>query len=241
MLRFLLLAAAALSQGALAAEFSVSPIRVDLGRGVRSAVVNIANDDQRPLRMQLSLAEWTQDAEGKDVYVDSDALVYYPRLMTVEPKDKRIVRVGLKAAAEAVEKTYRLFIDELPEIAAPEARAAASGLTFTIRFALPLFVPPAEPRLEGRIESMRLRDGQLEIAVRNAGNVSFRIHAVAASSGKFKSEAGGWYLLAGATRVHRVDIPAAECRRMRRLEVTVKADKLSLQGGLDVEAGMCPR
>ncbi len=102
-------------------------------------------------------------------------------------------------------------------------------------------MPPAAPRLEGAIESIRLRDGKLEVAVRNPGNVSFRIHSITASGGAFKTEAGGWYLLAGATRVHRIDIPADACRRLRRLEVTVKADKLSLQGGLDVQAGMCPR
>lgn len=241
MLRVILFAVACLAVPADAAEFSVSPIRVELPRGARSAAVSVANEDERPLRMQLRLMEWTQDGEGKDLYRESDELIYYPRLMSVPPRDKRLVRIGVKAPAGAAERTYRLYIDELPGVADGELRPAVSGVSFTIRFALPVFVPPLEPSLRGAIESITLRDGKLNVAVRNPGNLSFRIASVAARGEAFAAEAGGWYLLAGATRVHTLDIPAEACRRLRRLDVTVKADKLSLEGGLDVDAGMCPR
>jgi fimbrial chaperone protein len=241
MLRVILLAAACLAAPAHAAEFSVSPIRVELPRGVRSAAVSVANEDERPLRMQLRLMEWTQDGEGKDLYRESDELIYYPRLMSVPPRDKRLVRVGVKAPAGAAERTYRLYIDELPGVGDDALRPAASGVSFTIRFALPVFVPPLEPNLRGAIDSITLQDGKLRVVVRNPGNLSFRIASVTARGEAFAAEVGGWYLLAGVTRVHTLDIPAAACRRLRRLDVTVKADKLSLEGGLDVDAGMCPR
>ena len=224
---------------AAAAEFSVSPIRVDVPRGARSAAVSVANDDAQPLRMQLRLMEWTQDAEGKDVHTESDALVYYPRMMTIAPGEKRLVRIGIKAPAGAAERAYRLYIDELPAPAAE--RAAASGLTFSIRFALPVFVAPAEATLRGSIDSITLREGKLRVAVSNPGNRSFRITTVGARGGAFAAESAGWYLLAGATRVHQFDVPAEACRGLRRLDVTVKADGLSLEGGLDVDAGMCTR
>ena len=226
---------------ACAAEFSVSPIRVELARGARSAAVSVANEDPQPLRMQLRLVEWSQDAEGKDLYRDSDELIYYPRLMTIQPREKRLVRIGVKTAGGAAERTYRLYIDELPAAADDALRPAASGIRFTLRFALPVFVPPAEPAPRGAIESIALQDGKLAVAVRNPGNQSFRIATVAVRGGAFAAEAAGWYLLAGATRVHRFDIPAEACRGLRRLEVTVKADRLSLEGGLDVDPGMCPR
>lgn len=242
MSRSLLVAALWLATtGAGAAEFSVSPIRVELQRAARSAAVSVANEDQRPLRMQLRLMEWSQDGEGRDVYRESDDLIYYPRLMTIQPRDKRLVRIGVKAAGGAAERTYRLYIDELPDIADGAPQPAVSGISFTLRFALPVFVPPAEPKLRGVIDSMTLQDGKLSIAVRNAGNQSFRIAAVNVRGGAFAAEAAGWYLLAGATRVHRFEVPAEVCRGLRRLEATVKADRLSLEGGLDVDAGMCPR
>ena len=233
----LALIVALLAAPAAAAEFSVTPIRLYFERGARSAAVTVSNDDTRPLRMQLRLVEWTQDAEGKDVHRDSDDLVYFPRMMTVQPGEKRLVRVGLKTPARAAERTYRLYLDELPG----EIRQAASGLNFTIRFALPVFLPAAvdaPPR--GAIEAVSLREGKLRIAVRNTGNRHFRIASITARSpAAFTAEAAGWYLLAGASRVHTIEIPAEACRGLRRLDVTVKAEELSLEGGLDVEPGMC--
>lgn len=223
-----------------AAEFSVSPIRLHLEPGARSAAVTVSNDDVRPLRMQLRLVRWTQDADGVDVHQDSDELVYFPRMMSVPPGEKRLVRVGLKTPAGATERSYRLYLDELPE-PAEGARPAASGVSFTIRFALPVFLPAAiAAKQSGAIESLTLRDGKLRVAVRNSGNRNFRIASVAARSpAGFVAEAPGWYLLAGASRVHTIEIPPEVCRGLRRLDVTVKAEELSLEGGLDVERRMC--
>jgi hypothetical protein len=76
--------------------------------------------------------------------------------------------------------------------------------------------------------------------VRNTGTRHFRISAIGVrSSGAFSTEAAGWYLLAGASRVHTIEIPAQACRSLRRIDVTVKAGELSLEGGLDVDPGMC--
>jgi len=244
MFRTLALIAASLAAGLLpiaagAAEFSVTPIRIDLERGARSAAVTVTNDDARPLRMQMRLVEWTQDADGKDVYQDSDELVYFPKLMSVQAGEKRLVRIGLKTPIGATERTYRLLLDELPEAASP---AGVSGLNFTLRFALPVFLPAAAPLPRGAIEAVALRDGKLSVTVRNTGNQHFRIASVAARSGEaFAAEASGWYLLPGVARVHTLEVPVEACRGLRRLDITVKTDKLSLEGGLDVESWMCAR
>jgi fimbrial chaperone protein len=233
---FALLQLAAAAAGA--AEFSVSPIRLDFEPGRRSATVSVANDGEQPLRVQLKLMEWTQDADGVDSYGESDELVYFPKLIAVQPKDRRLVRVGLKSPAGATEKTYRLFLDELPD----PTPATASGVSFTIRFALPIFLPAVAPRASAAIASLRLDAGKLRVAVANTGNEHVRITSVSARSPQgFEGEVGGWYLLAGATRVHMIEIPAGTCRALRRLEVTVKTDQSSLEGGLDVEPGMCSR
>ena len=226
---------------AAAAEFGVSPIRLYFEPGARSAAVVVTNDDSRPLRMQLRLMQWTQDADGVDVHTDSDELVYFPRLMTVPPGEKRLVRVGLKSPAGAAERTYRLYLDELPPSPDAAVRPAASGLNFTIRFALPVFLPPAvAAKPGGAIESLTLSNGKLRVAVRNTGNRHFRIASLVARSGEgIVAEAAGWYLLAGASRIHIIEIPAEVCRGLRRLDVTVKAQELSLEGGLDVEPRMC--
>lgn len=205
---------------------------------MRSAAVTVVNDDDQPLRLQLKLMVWTQDAAGRDVYTESDELIYFPKLLSVQPRDRRLVRVGLKTPAGATERTYRLFLDELPDSAQP----SASGLSFSVRFALPIFLPAADSHPRGAIESIALEDGKLRIVVANAGNQNFRITSLAVHSATgFAAELAGWYLLPGARRVHTMEIPAEACRSLRRLDVTVKTDKLSLEGGLDVEPRMCGR
>ena len=238
MLRFLFLLV--FTPAAAAAEFGVTPIRLDFERGARSAVVSVSNADARPLRMQVRLMEWTQDAAGQDQYRESDDLIYFPKMMVVQPKERRLVRVGLKAPMAAAERTYRLFLDELPDDAAQAA--AGSGLTFSIRFALPVFLPPAAAAPRGALEAIALEDGKLRVAVANPGNQHFRIASVGVRSAQgFDAEHSGWYLLPGARRVHSIEIPAEVCRGLRRLDVVVKTDKLSLESSLDVEPRMCPR
>src|SRR6185369_12141928 len=104
----------------LGGEFGVSPIRVDLDRNTRTSVVRVSNDEQGPLSFQIRAMEWTQDAEGRDVYADSSDLVYFPQQMQVPPLDSRVVRVGYRNPATQVERAYRLYIEELPK-RAPEA------------------------------------------------------------------------------------------------------------------------
>src|SRR5207248_8136707 len=91
-------------------------------------------------------------------------LIYFPKLMSVRPTERRLVRVGLKAPTGAAERSYRLFLDELPDAARP----ADSGLSFTIRFALPIFLPATEAHPRGAIESLVLERGKLRVGDRKS-------------------------------------------------------------------------
>ena len=60
------LAALLFSLAAHGGDFGVSPIRVDLDRNTKSALITVTNDDARPLAFQVRAMEWTQDAAGAD-------------------------------------------------------------------------------------------------------------------------------------------------------------------------------
>jgi len=220
-----------------AAQFGVSPLRIDLDRGARNGAVTVTNDEQaEPLRVQLRLFEWTQDEAGKDAYQENEDLLYFPRLMTLEKAEQKLVRVGLRAPSPEREKAYRLFIEELPAPPTP----GGARVAIAVRFGVPVFVKPAREEMRGQIERLRLEKGVLRLGVRNSGNTHFTIESVTASAGPaFSKQVPGWYLLAGAAREHALDIPAQVCAGLRQVEVTVKADTLELKETLGVDAAMC--
>lgn len=235
----LLVALAALSP-ASAGQFGVSPIRVDLDRNAKSGAITVSNDeDAESLRVQMRLFEWTQDAEGKDVYRESQDLVYFPRLMILEKGQQKLVRVGLRTPATTQEKTYRLFVEELPS---PPGAATGNRVAIAVRFGVPVYLKPAKEDQRGEIVKMTVANGVLHVGVRNSGNTHFTIKTVTATSGKaFSRELAGWYLLAGVTRDHAIELPAADCARLGKLDVTVATDQMELHGTLAVDASMCKR
>ena len=237
----LLLALAALPS-AYGGQFGVSPIRVDLDRNSKSGAITVSNDeDADSLRVQMRLFEWTQDAEGKDVYQESQDLVYFPRLMVLEKGQQKLVRVGLRTPATTQEKTYRLFVEELPSPPAPGS-VTGSRVAIAVRFGVPVYLKPAKEEIRAEIVKLDVSKGVLHVGVRNTGNTHFTIKTVTATSGKsFSREMAGWYLLAGVTRDHAIELPQADCVRLGKLDVTVATDQAELRGAVDVDASMCKR
>jgi fimbrial chaperone protein len=220
--RFAAAAACALPLIAAAGSFGVSPIRVDLDRGARSAVVEVTNDDQRKLSFQVKLAEWTQDASGQDQHADSSDLIFFPPIFTVEPGEKRIIRVGTKpgAAPGEREKAYRLYIEELPPPAEP---GGGAQLRIALRFALPVFVAPAAPQKRLAVELARAAPGKVNVRLANQGNQSHKIESVRLRRGNdVVGEIPGWYVLAGATRDYTVPVERARCPLEGPLEVVAQ-------------------
>ncbi|WBY03762.1 fimbria/pilus periplasmic chaperone [Ramlibacter tataouinensis] len=233
----LLAAALALCQApAFAAEFSITPIRIELKPGVMSETVTVINHADKPLRVTVKLAAWTQDEQGKDVYTDSADLVYFPRQLDLPPDSKRLVRVGLKTPAGSTERAYRLFVEEIPEVAA----ITQPQVNFTFRFGVPIFLPPVQPRAQFEVLEPKLSAGQLSIGVRNAGNQHVRLTKLTISDGgSYQQELAGWYSLAGTQRSYAANLPADVCRRVRKLDITVEGNGLRVDRQLHVDPGSC--
>src|SRR5918911_668214 len=76
-----------------AAEFSVAPIRLDLAPAVRSGALTVRNDSKEKISFQLEALEWTQDANGADRYTETADLIFFPKILGVEPGEEGVVRV----------------------------------------------------------------------------------------------------------------------------------------------------
>jgi fimbrial chaperone protein len=234
-----LAAAAALvlfSIPAPAAEFSVTPIRVDLNTGVLSETITVTNHATSKLRVSVKLQEWTQDAEGKDVYKDSTDLVYFPRQLEIAGDSKRLVRVGMKTPAATAERAYRLFIEEEPEAGA----AARTQVSFYFRFGVPVFLKPAVPKPQVELAHAAVQAGKVSVVVRNTGNAHFRLNNVALTDGAaFSATVPGWYSLAGAQRTYVLDVPGDVCRKARTLNLSLEGEGVRIDRKIDVEPANC--
>ncbi len=221
-----------------AGSFGVSPIRLDFDRSTKTGVLTVTNDDEARLSFQMKLMEWTQDAEGVDQYAESSDLIFFPQLMVLEPKEKRIIRVGTKSPSSTSERTYRLFIEEIPDAA--EARAQGTQVAVKLRFGVPLFIAPLKAEIGGAITDAKLAKGEIQLTVKNSGNQHFRFEAITAKVANVAlGEVSGWYLLAGAQRAYTIKLDKDACAKTAKLEIALSVEGLDLKQELGVTPVLC--
>jgi fimbrial chaperone protein len=226
-------------------EFSVNPIRLELGTAARSGAIGVKNDGAHPLSFQLQAMEWMQDAAGKDQYLETRDLIFFPKILTVDPGQAGVVRVGIKTPAVASEKTYRLFIEELPGNVVPAATKGPQ-INFLIRFGVPIFIAPlkAEDKLE--ITGSSIANGNLSVSARNTGNRHQMIQGIhlrgADADGKevYATTLADRYLLAGVQKTYSAAITPAQCRTLAIVELELRTDKLIAKDKMAVTQAMCP-
>lgn len=237
------LLAVLLPASALPGEWRVMPIRLELGRQAKSGVVTVINDAKERLQLQMKAFEWAQDEEGKDRYTETDDLVFFPKMMIFERDEERILRAGIKAPATKREKTYRLFLEEIPG----PRKTEGVNVAIAIRFGVPIFVAPLKEEPKGEVAKVALAKGTVEAQVRNPGNVHFVIRSVTVKGKNakdeeiFSRELSGWYLLAGASRKYATEVPADLCPELAAVDVEVHTDRFPLAGHLDADTAMCSR
>jgi fimbrial chaperone protein len=231
------LAAALCAGTAAAGDFSVTPIRVELKAGAAHETLTVTNHRKERLRLAVRLVEWRQDAEGRDVYSESSDLAYLPRELELAGESQRLVRVGTDAPAAAVERTYRLFIEEQPAAAGD---AESGQVALSLRFGVPIFLPPAAPKPQPEALPPTLKGGKLSLVVRNAGNQHFRLLKLAIADGAgYRQELPGWYSLAGSERTYSADIPSDICRSAITLRVALEGEDFRLDRQLAVDPADC--
>jgi fimbrial chaperone protein len=221
---------------ATAGDFAVSPIRLDFDRATKTGVIAVTNDADNSLQLQMKAFEWTQDAEGKDKYEESDDLIFFPRIASVEKGARQLLRTSYKIPATDKQKTYRLFIEEIPGPQKDPAQGAQ--IAVAVRFGVPIFIKPLKEDVKGEVESVQYADGKLQVRIKNAGNTHFFINDVQLKSKDAVAEdQKGWYLLGGAARTYSFEMTAEKCRALGKFDVLVKTDVVEFNRPID--AALC--
>ena len=226
-------------------DYSISPLRIDLDRNTRSGVVTLANTGDEPIDFQISVMDWTQDGEGRDVYSPTTEIVFFPKIMTLKVGESRVIRVGAQSLPPAVERTYRLFVEPIPK-RTHEPLPPGANVAVTLRFALPIFVRSSVPHAAGEIEGASVRNARLALAVRNTGNQHLRfdegmtvVGRDASGSEVLSRKIEFRYVLAGATKPLSLAIPKDLCERLSSLEVFARTEQLVLFQKLAANRASC--
>ena len=203
----------------------VGPVLVTLSPATRSAIVTVRNQGKETARFELQARAWSQGPTGEMNLSPTEEIAVYPPVLTVAPGEERNVRVGAVVPFGAVERTYRIILQEMAPPETPEGGAQVRMLT---RLLIPVFLAPAKPVEKAIIADLAVQAGKVTFRLVNEGTVHVRPDSVKlvglAAGGKvaFESDLAAWYVLAGGVREYEAPVPREACSSVRELEVSVQ-------------------
>ena len=240
---FTTLVAATTPAVATASNFTVNPTRVYLAPSTGSALMTLKNDSSEPLRMQIKAQAWSQALDGEMRLTPTEDLIVFPALVTVRPGEERKIRVAAAAAFGAIEKTYRLYVEELPPTSSEKTEGAS--VRILTRMGVPVFLQPARPHATAVVRELGLSDGRVTFHLANTGNTHYMPGSILlrgfTASGEVAGEwpVTGWYVLAESARAFAVPIPKPACERVRSVLIEVRIGETLLKSPLTTPGGAC--
>jgi fimbrial chaperone protein len=219
--------ALALAGPAVASDIAVAPIQLSIPSGDGAAVMNIQNKSTYPVRLQITGSAWDQQPNGVMKLTPSEDLIFFPTLVTVAPLETQQIRIGVEGGAASTERTFRVFINELPSI-----NEALTGHSIAVRLkvGVPVFVEPSRQVRALAIPSATLASGKIDFSLRNNGTVREMIDKieVAGLDAGGKTVAGAsadaWYVLAGGRRDFSLPFSKAACRSVSSINITAQTN-----------------
>lgn len=218
-----LLAAAACTLPAHAAQFTITPVRIFMTPRDRAVAVTVTNDSDEEVVMQADLYTWKQKPDGTDDLVLTEDLVLTPPILKLAPRARQVVRLArLGSTPAGAQQTYRLIMREIPE-----ARSSKDiQLQVALAFSLPVFISPPGVKRDLQCGVERAAADLVRVSCQNAGNAYAQIRAFEMTDGKGAKLATrdvGGYILPTIKRSFD----------MKRAEGRIPGGKVKLQVALD--------
>ena len=225
---------------ARATAVAVDPTRVHLSGKAHSQSLTLRNSGAEKARFQVSAFSWQQSPTGEMQLTPTEDILFFPSLLEIAPGETRKVRVATNVPAETIEKSYRLFVDELPPLNA-NTTGAIRVLT---RLGIPVFLQPSTPQSQAAL-SAEVKRGHLLVTLENRGNSYLFAQSVRVvgrdASGKVRLEQDlpAWYVLARGRRAYDVALDAAVCEALTDLSVNTKTERGNVRTDKTIPSGAC--
>jgi fimbrial chaperone protein len=229
----------------LASAYKVTPVQVALSREKPSALLTLKNESEEVLRFQVSVFAWDQGPMGEIHVAPTKDIVLFPTLLSVAAGEERKLRIASLIPFGPVEKTYRIFFDELPPFEKAGSEFHRSQLRVLARMSIPIFLGPEKGVPAIGLDATELEDGRLSFSVRNLGGVHTRLQEVrikgvgAVGEALFQGRDEGWYLLAGGSRRYAFEIPKESCREIKTFAIEVRTDHQTLSENYEAPPNAC--
>lgn len=219
---------AASAKDAAAGEIQVEPTRLDLVNRGAATELTVTNRGSVATRFEAKVFAWAQDDQGTMQLAPTTDVVVYPTLFSLAPGGARAIRLATTTNASATERSYRVFVEELPPARAPVAEGGKVKIAVLTRVGVPIFVAATAPEFRGDVAAT-LHDGTVKLALANRGSVHVKVASVRVigrdrdGATVVDQQQPSWYLLAGGTRTYTLDLTAT-CARIATLAVEAVTD-----------------
>jgi fimbrial chaperone protein len=226
---------------AQAGDFQVAPTHLELAKRGTATELSITNRGKTASRFEAKVFAWRQDEQGVMQLDPTTDVVVYPTLFTIEAGSTRAIRIATSTLPGAAEKTYRIFVEELPP---RQLAAAPATIAVRARIGVPIYLAPTKSTTSGAITG-EIAAGALHFAVENHGTVHVKVGTVRVvgtdRAGKtvFDRTQPSWYLLAGGTRRHELVLDRGTCRSIDRILIESATDRGTWATTLAMPAGGC--
>jgi fimbrial chaperone protein len=225
-------------------NLQVSPVLIELSAQTPTALLSLRNDGPDRIRYEVKVFSWRQSPQGEMVLDPTPEVIFFPALLALGPGEQRNIRIGTATGVTPgeAERSYRLFVEELPPAVKP---ADATKVQVLTRVGIPVFLEPPKPTPKAEVTGMALSGEKLSFRIQNGGNVRVKplaVRAVARNGrGERLSDKGVevWYVLAGGERLLEVVLPKERCAEARTIAVEVTLEAGSIRGELPAPRGVC--
>lgn len=165
--------ACTLAVAASAASFKLYPVRIVLSPDQPVQTMTIHNSGTEPARAQLRVFAWSQ-VDGNDVFTETRDILANPPIFELPPGHDQIARFGLRTTPGTTEKSYRVFVQEVPT----DRPRKAGEIRALLRISVPIFVP--SPGAVGKLEWRLWPSGgrQVALAIRNLGGAHVQLNRI---------------------------------------------------------------
>lgn len=203
---------------ASAASFSLNPTRVELAPQHRADIITLHNAGDTPLRMQVRAMHWSMAADGHWQLTPTSDLIITPELIEIAPDTSAQLRVGSLLDAGTTEASYRLLLNELPNLGGGKQNKTAE-INVLSEVSLPVFIEPAKSTRIPMLRSAAIEHGMLLLGIGNDGSQRLDPQDIKLTvndrAGRVleRREAMANYVLPGATAPLQLKLPPAICKQ----------------------------